>query len=408
MIFGHDPSFTEFAAHIIPDFTESIPKAGVVVIDLDRKRWSDIRAVMASRALRASPGTDVQKRMDEDVLDRLVAAIRQGIITSTRDLDLASSSEVTRSSRAPRPSWRAISGPTPGLPRTTNPKPRRAPRRAAARDARVRAPARRRRANEVRRDRHRQQRGQTLLARVIEESHPPLFKKEVLVRMPLRLGDDAFGQGRISADKAHRLVEAMTGFRHLIQAYPALDFAAYATSAMREASNGEAVVKRVEKVSGIPIEVIDGAREAEVIYENHVEHRLDPRRNYLYVDVGGGSTEVSFIAKGRLVGRESFPLGGVRALRGKIDPQTVARLRAWIETHRKQYGDTIAIGSGGNINTIYKMARVKTGKPLDIDTLRALRNTLRSYSLEERIVTSTSAPTAPTWSCSRATCTSRR
>jgi exopolyphosphatase/guanosine-5'-triphosphate,3'-diphosphate pyrophosphatase len=226
-----------------------------------------------------------------------------------------------------------------------------------------------------------------LLARVIEESDEPLFKKEVLVRMPLRLGDDAFREGRIPAEKADRLVQTMRGFQHLIQAYPALDYAAYATSAMREASNGDAVVRRVEKETGISIEVIDGAREAQVIYANHIEHRLDPKRNYLYIDVGGGSTEVTFIAKGRLVGSESFPLGGVRALEGKIDPNVAASLRKWIETFRNEHGATIAIGSGGNINSIYKMARVKQNKPLDVKELRAIRNTLRSYSLEERIVT---------------------
>ena len=226
-----------------------------------------------------------------------------------------------------------------------------------------------------------------LLARVIEEGDEPLFKKEVLVRMPLRLGDDAFREGRISADKVQRLEEAMLGFRHLIRAYPTHDFAAYATSAMREASNAARVIERVRKSSGIGIEVIDGAREAEVIYANHIEHRLDPRRNYLYVDVGGGSTEVTFISRGRMVGGESFPVGGVRALQGKVNPKVMAQLRAWVEDKREQHGNMVAIGSGGNINTIYKLARVKQGRPLDIDQMRTIRNTLRSYSLEERIVT---------------------
>jgi exopolyphosphatase/guanosine-5'-triphosphate,3'-diphosphate pyrophosphatase len=226
-----------------------------------------------------------------------------------------------------------------------------------------------------------------LLARVIEEGDEPLFKKEVLVRMPLRLGDDAFREGRISADKAHRLAETMVGFRHLIRAYPANDFAAYATSAMREASNAAGVVERVRKESGITIEVIDGAREAAVIYANHIEHRLDPRRNYLYVDVGGGSTEVTFISRGRMVATETFPLGGVRALQGKVSPNVMAQLRTWVEAQHKQHGNMIAIGSGGNINTIYKLCRVKQGKALDIELMRQIRNLLRSYSLEERIVT---------------------
>ncbi|HET6349008.1 MAG TPA: exopolyphosphatase [Candidatus Krumholzibacteria bacterium] len=226
-----------------------------------------------------------------------------------------------------------------------------------------------------------------LLARVIEESDEPLLKKEVLVRMPLRLGDDAFREGRISADKAQRLAETMVGFRHLIRAYPALDFAAYATSAMREASNAAAVVERVRKQTGIGIEIIDGAREAGVIYANHVEHRLDPDRNYLYLDVGGGSTEVTLISHGRMVGSESFPLGGVRALRGKVSPKVIASLRQWVEQRRREHGSMVAIGSGGNINTIYKLARVKQGKPMEIERLRTMRNMLRGYSLEERIVT---------------------
>lgn len=226
-----------------------------------------------------------------------------------------------------------------------------------------------------------------LLARVLEEGDEPLFKKEVLVRMPLRLGDDAFREGRISAEKAQRLAETMLGFRHLIQAYPALDFAAYATSALREARNGAAVVERVRKISGVSIEIIEGAREADVIYANHIEHRLDQRRNYLYIDVGGGSTEISLISHGKMVDRESFPVGGVRALEGKVNPKVMAQLRAWVEAKQEKYGNMVAIGSGGNINTIYKISRVKQGRALDIERMRTIRNTLRKHSLEERIVT---------------------
>jgi len=226
-----------------------------------------------------------------------------------------------------------------------------------------------------------------LLARVIEEGESPLFKKEVLVRMPLRLGDDAFRSGRISPDMSARLVEAMIGFRHLIRAYPAIDFAAYATSAMREARNGGDLVRKVRKASGIDIEIIEGAREAEVIYANHIEHRLDPRRSYLYIDVGGGSTEVSLIAGGKLVGNGSFPVGTVRALQGRLSKRAVAALKTWIREHRAEYGPMTAIGSGGNINTLFKLTRVKQGRPLGIDDVRALRNLLRSLSLEERIVT---------------------
>ncbi|HXV13645.1 MAG TPA: exopolyphosphatase, partial [Candidatus Krumholzibacteria bacterium] len=226
-----------------------------------------------------------------------------------------------------------------------------------------------------------------LLARVIEESDEPLFKKEVLVRMPLRLGDDAFRTGAISEEKAQRLVETMVGFRHLIAAYPALDFAAYGTSAMREAKNVRDVVARVRKASGISIQVIEGAREAEVIYANHIEHRLDPRRNYLYVDVGGGSTEVTLIARGRKVGSSSFPVGTVRMLQGRPNQRALDGLRSWVKRHRTEHGSMTAIGSGGNINTIFKLARAKKDRPLSYAQVRDIRRMVKSYSLEERIVT---------------------
>jgi exopolyphosphatase/guanosine-5'-triphosphate,3'-diphosphate pyrophosphatase len=225
-----------------------------------------------------------------------------------------------------------------------------------------------------------------LLARVIEEGEEPLFKKEVLVRMPLRLGDDTFRTGTISAEKADRLVATMVGFKHLIAAYPAIDFAAYATSAMREAKNARAVSARVKKTAGIGIQVIDGPREAEVIYANHIEHRLDPRKNYLYIDVGGGSTEVTLIARGRMVGNGSFPVGAVRMLQGRPVKRAMTSLRTWIRRHREEYGAMIAIGSGGNINTMFKIARVKQGSPLEYRTVREIRRMLRAQTLEERIV----------------------
>ncbi len=226
-----------------------------------------------------------------------------------------------------------------------------------------------------------------LLARVIEESGEPLFKKEVLVRMPLRLGDDAFRSGRISEEKTQRLVDTLIGFRHLIAAYPALDFAACGTSAMREAKNARDVVARVKKASGITIEVIEGPREAEIIYANHIEQRLDPKRNYLYVDVGGGSTEVTLIARGRRVGGSSFPVGTVRMLQGRPSQRALDGLKTWVKRHRAEYGAMTAIGSGGNINTILKLARVKQNRPLTYQNVRDIHARLKSYSLEERIVT---------------------
>jgi exopolyphosphatase/guanosine-5'-triphosphate,3'-diphosphate pyrophosphatase len=226
-----------------------------------------------------------------------------------------------------------------------------------------------------------------LLARVIEEGDEPLFKKEVLVRMPLRLGDDAFRSGAISEEMSARLVETMVGFKHLITAYPAMDFAAYATSAMREARNGRDVVARVRKAAGITIEIIGGSREADVIHANHVEHRLDPKKNYLYVDVGGGSTEVSLIARGKRVADGSFSVGTVRMLRGRPYARAMDSLKKWVKEHRAECGPITAIGSGGNINTIFKLARLKQGRPLSYKTVRDIHKLVSSHSLEERVVT---------------------
>jgi len=225
-----------------------------------------------------------------------------------------------------------------------------------------------------------------LLARVIEEGDGAFIKKEVLVRMPLRLGDDAFRSGSISIEKRARLMETMLGFKHLIAAYEPLDFAAYATSAMREARNAPEVVTGIADAAGISVEIIDGAREAEVVVANHVEQRLNPRRKYLYVDVGGGSTEVSLIVHGRMIESASFAVGTVRLLRERPTDRALSSLKTWVRERRKEHGSMTAIGSGGNINTIFKLARVRQGRPLTTRQVRAIHKDLSSRSLEERIV----------------------
>jgi exopolyphosphatase/guanosine-5'-triphosphate,3'-diphosphate pyrophosphatase len=226
-----------------------------------------------------------------------------------------------------------------------------------------------------------------LLARVIEEGEGPYFKKEALVRMPIRLGDDAFTLGRISEGKVEQLVESMRGFKHLMAAYPARAALAYATSAMREAENGEDVRGRVAETTGIEIEIIDGPREAEVIYANHIERRLIPSRNYLYVDVGGGSTELSMIADRAVVASGSFKVGTVRMLRDRVENGAWDKLKAWVKDVRGTYKSIDAIGSGGNINKLFKLARGKEGRPIAYGVLKDLSRWLAKYSYEERIVT---------------------
>jgi exopolyphosphatase/guanosine-5'-triphosphate,3'-diphosphate pyrophosphatase len=194
-----------------------------------------------------------------------------------------------------------------------------------------------------------------LLSNVIEGEEPPLFKKEVLVRMPLRLGADAFDSGRISDDKVEQLVETMIGFKHLIRAYPAIDYMAVATSAMRVAENGAEVASIVDERAGILFDIIDGQVEAEVIYANHIEDRLDPDTNYFYVDVGGGSTEISIIVKRNVIASRSFKVGTVRTLRGGTNAGEWRAMKEWLASTTSDCRPTVGIGSGGNINKIFNM-----------------------------------------------------
>ncbi|MEJ2719546.1 MAG: exopolyphosphatase [bacterium] len=224
-----------------------------------------------------------------------------------------------------------------------------------------------------------------LLTNVIEDAGPPLFKKETLVRLPLRLGADAFSLGRISDDKIERLVEAVIGFKHLIRAYPALDYMAMATSAMRVAENGAEVAAIVDERAGILFDIIDGQTEAEVIYANHIEDRLDPDKNYFYVDVGGGSTEISVIVNHNVVACGSFAIGTVRALGDGIDPTEWRSMKSWLMEHTADHRPIVGIGSGGNINKIFKISRIKDGSPISYKRLKKMHKYLSSFTLDERI-----------------------
>ncbi len=223
-----------------------------------------------------------------------------------------------------------------------------------------------------------------LLARVIE-GEATIFKKETLVRMPLRLGEDSFRLGKIGDDKVEQLIDTMNGFRSLLRAYPAKDFLACATSAMREAENGEVVARRILDETGIELNIITGRREAEVIYANHIEERLDKRTDYIYIDVGGGSTEVSVISQGQIVTSESFQIGTVRSLHGMVDKKTWRSFREWLEATAANHKRLVGIGTGGNINKLFKLSRIKDGQPMPFKRLVEMHKYLRNHSVEERI-----------------------
>ena len=213
------------------------------------------------------------------------------------------------------------------------------------------------------------------------------FTKELLLRVPLRLGFDVFTLGKLSDAKAVKLKRLMKAFRQLMKIYEVADYRACATSAMRDAKNGDDLLKKIEKDTGIHIEIIDGKEEAAIIYNNHLEYLGDRKGNYLYVDVGGGSTEVNFLTNGELVYSASYNIGTVRMLSNAVEESVWNELKNDLAHLSELYPDINIIGSGGNINKLFRMAEQKDKKRqcMTVATLRELYAALNSLSVEERI-----------------------
>jgi exopolyphosphatase / guanosine-5'-triphosphate,3'-diphosphate pyrophosphatase len=224
-----------------------------------------------------------------------------------------------------------------------------------------------------------------LIADIIENGTETSFKKNTLVRVPLRLGDDAFLDKRISERKAEELFKTMVAFKNLIDVYKVEDYRACATSAMREAENGSEIVKWIKEEAGINLEIVEGQSEANIIYSNHIEQTLERKKNYLYIDVGGGSTELSVFCEGKVKASKSFPIGTVRMLDNADTDEAWDDIKRWIDSNCKNYSGLTGIGTGGNINKLFKMSEEKEGMPLTIAKLRELYNYLNSFSLKERI-----------------------
>ena len=223
-----------------------------------------------------------------------------------------------------------------------------------------------------------------LIAEVNPEAKPVEFKKEALIRVPLRLGDDAFIDHHISKPKFDNMVKTMLAFRHLMDVYRVSDYMACATSAMRDANNGAEVVEACSKV-GIDIQIIDGSKEAEIIYNSHLQDNMDSNKVYLYIDVGGGSTEISLFADGKLIASKSFNLGTIRILDNQDSPEIWSDLKFWVKEQTKKYKHIYGIGTGGNINKLSRIANEKADKPMSYAKLRAIYQHLNAYSLKDRI-----------------------
>ncbi len=213
------------------------------------------------------------------------------------------------------------------------------------------------------------------------------FKKLLLLRVPLRLGFDIFKNGALSDKKAEKLRRLMKAYRQMMKLYDVADYRACATSAMRDATNGPDIIRRIYKETGINIEIINGKEEARIVYSNHIECMADRKGAYVYVDVGGGSTEVNFLTDGCLQSSSSYNIGTVRYLTGQVRDDEWLRLEEDMQ-HIVQGLDHInIIGSGGNINKLYRMAEVKDKEQqrLPISSLCQVYEQLKPLSVEERI-----------------------
>jgi exopolyphosphatase/guanosine-5'-triphosphate,3'-diphosphate pyrophosphatase len=212
------------------------------------------------------------------------------------------------------------------------------------------------------------------------------FRKTSLVRVPIRLGADVFLKQSISENNRDRMVDAMHAFSLLMKAHGVEKYKACATSAMREAKNADEVTEVIKKRTGIEIEIIDGSHEAAIIAATDLHALIQDDHNYLYVDVGGGSTEYTLYSNGKSIASRSFKVGTVRLLNDLVENKTWREMEAWVRETTKGYPDISLIGSGGNINNIFKTSGKKEGKPLSLAYLKKYDELLNSYTYEERII----------------------
>lgn len=225
-----------------------------------------------------------------------------------------------------------------------------------------------------------------LISEVTVTDNRPQFQKLNLVRVPLRLGFDVFENQEISPEKISMILKTIKAYKCLLDVYGVTNFKACATSAMRDAKNAQSIIDDVKMQTGIAIEVISGDAEASYIYENHVAENLDKSQGYLYIDVGGGSTELTFFANAKLVFKRSFNIGTIRLLKNQVDEYMWDDMRDFIRRETRPYaGDMIAIGSGGNINKVFSLSKKKEGKALQFELLKDYFNELGRVSVKDRI-----------------------
>ena len=225
-----------------------------------------------------------------------------------------------------------------------------------------------------------------LIATVIEkEGFPTQFKKTSLVRLPIRLGADVFLKGNVSPNNYKRLLDAMQAFSLIIKTHNVVAFRACATSAMREAKNGLEIVSKLKAATGIDIQIIDGNDEAAIIASTDLKQLISDNKVFLYVDVGGGSTEFTVFANGKNIASHSFKLGTVRIINGMVEDTMWEQAQQWVTQHTKAYSKINVIGSGGNINSIYRFSEKKVGQPLSYLFMSNFYEKVKQYDYNQRV-----------------------
>jgi exopolyphosphatase/guanosine-5'-triphosphate,3'-diphosphate pyrophosphatase len=226
-----------------------------------------------------------------------------------------------------------------------------------------------------------------LIANVVQEvGEHPVYMKSEMIRVPIRLGQDSFTVGEISKKNMKRVVKAMKAFKLIMKVNGVKHYMACATSALRESNNADELVARVKKKSKIKIEVIDGRKEAEIISNTTILDSFGQNRNYLYVDVGGGSTEFSVLQDGKRIVSKSFKTGTVRMINNMVNEKVWFEIKKWIQTHTAGIEKIALLGSGGNINKIFKLSNTKEGKPLTYIKINTFYQDLKMLTYEQRIL----------------------
>jgi exopolyphosphatase/guanosine-5'-triphosphate,3'-diphosphate pyrophosphatase len=225
-----------------------------------------------------------------------------------------------------------------------------------------------------------------LIANIVEQDDKETqFNKSSLVRVPIRLGQDAFTVGAISEENIDRMCDAMKAFSLLMKVHKVEQYKAFATSAMREAYNGKEVAEIIKKKTGIKIEIIDGKKEAAIIASSDLHSLIKTEKTYLFVDVGGGSTEFTLFSDGKMIVSRSFKAGTVRLLNDMVHEVVWEEIEKWIRTNTEEYDEVTLIGSGGNINKLFKMSAKSQDKPLSYIYMNSQYAFLNSLTYEQRI-----------------------